>query len=600
MFAVASHHPLDGRHVSWPVRERAGDTIVAARRFFAAGSPQATEAVRIVDEYVAVCSGRPVEPQTPGSENAAPAKAAIRSILQVLQEKGASALGRYSGPFSVIAWNERAAELVAVRDALGIAPLFYAEHGSEICLSDDLDMFGRTSDYDTEFIAEFIARRGVCVNRSIWRSVRPVPAGHALRWDWRGLRVERCWTPTVTYAAERRNVNGAREGFRRLIEEAVLANVEPHGATWAHLSGGLDSSSVVSVAGRAHREGRTHSALGGTLTLVDSLGNGDEREFSNAVLESCGLPNLQILDEWPWRSDGEPPPVTDRPARDYPFYARDRRIGRALRERGATSLLSGIGPDHYLATTTAHIPDLFWSMDFKLAARELYRWSYSAREPLLRTAFREVLRPLCLPSVVAATSDTHRTVRRCLTKRFYRRETVDALMRHRRAGPRGEWFPQHILSALSKLAGWVPGWCHMPGIDVRHPLLHLPLVEWCLSLPYHLRTDVYYSKPILRAALEGTLPEKVRRRTTKGSVLEPRICWSFMRERKFLERLLSEPVLGDLQCIEPREVLNALDACGRAGGSDGSYLYCILSLETWLSTKSGRWSRVKSVVGKGE
>jgi hypothetical protein len=147
---------------------------------------------------------------------------------------------------------------------------------------------------------------------------------------------------------------------------------------------------------------------------------------------------------------------------------------------------------------------------------------------------------------------------------------------------------RRMLSRLSQLPNWLPALSDPRRIDVRHPFLSLPLIEFTLRLPYHLRTDAYKSKPILRAAVAGILPEIVRRRITKGGLMEPRICWAFRRERVFLERLLSGSTLADLGCIEPKKVIEALDRSAAGVGRETKFLYAMLSLETWFSVRSGR------------
>ena len=123
---------------------------------------------------------------------------------------------------------------------------------------------------------------------------------------------------------------------------------------------------------------------------------------------------------------------------------------------------------------------------------------------------------------------------------------------------------------------------------MKHPLLHQPLLKFVLNLPYHLRTDAYHTKPLLRVAMRGVLPEEVRLRATKGSMLTPRLCWSFAKERPLLTQLLKAPVLGDLGCIEPKHLLAAVDAAADGRRQDVGLLYAALSLETWMSMRSGR------------
>jgi asparagine synthase (glutamine-hydrolysing) len=126
---------------------------------------------------------------------------------------------------------------------------------------------------------------------------------------------------------------------------------------------------------------------------------------------------------------------------------------------------------------------------------------------------------------------------------------------------------------------------------MRHPLMDQRLVRFVLGLPASMRTDTYRTKPLLRAAMRGILPESVRLRTTKGSILTAHLCGSFARERRRLAQLLTSPVLGDVGVIEPRELLDAVDRAATGRRQDVGLIYAALALETWLSVRSGRWGR---------
>ena len=62
------------------------------------------------------------------------------------------------------------------------------------------------------------------------------------------------------------------------------------------------------------------------------------------------------------------------------------------------------------------------------------------------------------------------------------------------------------------------------GIEARHPFTDVRLVEFCLGLPWQLKTQRGWTKMVLRRALEPSLPAKVIWRTDKDSLM-----WEFNR-----------------------------------------------------------------------
>ncbi len=532
-------------------------------------------------------SVRTVRPQSKRSADVTPLEAA----RQMFQERGLSALRDFKGQFAIVFWNRVKRDLFAVRDPLGLAPLYYAEHSGALLLADNLDAFEEHTQFDPDYIAQFIAAQSTPnTTRTIRQGVRALPPGTWLNWKDGRITTDRYWS-IMNLSPSKMSRQEASTEFFSLLQRALKAQIDPGGRTWSHLSGGLDSSSVVSAAASMEETGTGETRLGGTVTIRDSLGNADEAEFVNEVVQRYGVRNVTVSDPWPWQSDEEGLPLTDRPSRDYPFYARDREMARAVTAAGGTSVLSGIGPDIYLPNTAAHCPDLLWTGHLVAAARELHGWTVARRGSYWRVAINDGLLPLMSRTSSAAIKRRRSHISGWFTTRFRQQRNVDGLLaaHGRYAGPRGHYYTHHVAAGLSALAERLSNWLYSPGVEIRHPLFDLPLVEFCLRLPYGLRTDVYWSKPVLRAAMKGILPERVRTRASAG-IFAPRIFWAFRHERQLLQRLLLNPVLGDLGCIEPRQVRQALDSFDVYGNGQATPLYVLLSLETWLSAKSGRWT----------
>jgi hypothetical protein len=89
--------------------------------------------------------------------------------------------------------------------------------------------------------------------------------------------------------------------------------------------------------------------------------------------------------------------------------------------------------------------------------------------------------------------------------------------------------------------------------------------------------------------MRGILPERIRTRHTKGAI-DGRLEWSLARERHRIGELLDRSVLAELGCVDVMKVRRALEA---ARGGDSAALGAVvplLSLESWLQVRTGRWS----------
>jgi asparagine synthase (glutamine-hydrolysing) len=117
-------------------------------------------------------------------------------------------------------------------------------------------------------------------------------------------------------------------------------------------------------------------------------------------------------------------------------------------------------------------------------------------------------------------------------------------------------------------------------------------VELSLQMPARSRIRPCVRKWVLREAMRGLLPEEVRTRSTKATI-EARVLWSLQRERRRIDEMLAEPLLGRLGCIRTDEMRRAVDAARRGRKTHVVYLMSALALETWLSVTAGRWTMTK-------
>lgn len=514
----------------------------------------------------------------------------LELIRAQVASRGSQSVTSLAGVYAIVMWNRLTAELVATRDALGLLPLFYTVHEQEIFLSDSIDQLSTFDDVDKRFVAAFLATGFPAPDSTIRPRVQRLKAGTLLRWANGCCATDTYWSVTQFRPRKTSDLQDDAAEFRALVERAVSQYVGNGRDTWADLSGGLDSSTVASMAGLLGEQ-NPQCALGGTVTYTGSIGDENEERFSDAVVSRYGFRNLKVVDEWPWRADDEPPPVTEEPARDFPFFARDRRVARVLSEHGARTLLSGVGPDAYLPRTTLHIPDLVWTGQLRQGLGELWRCTL-ARHTKLWYAPRDLVRPLFPVALQRWMSRQHITRPPWLRPDFVRRYGVDdaLVIRTLNTAAPGLICQAALAHQFAEISAALHNWRLLSPLEIRHPLLYRPLVDFCLRLPHRHRTHLDQFKPVLRVAMKGVVPDRVLNRRTKGSSLLPRYAWAFRKERQLLDRLLKSSILADIGCIEPSGLSDAID---RAAAGQTAFLRwtCFaLSLETWLAVKSGRFN----------
>lgn len=178
-------------------------------------------------------------------------------ILRLLATLDLAAVTRLDGMFAFALWQARQRRILLVRDRLGIKPLFYAlprpgllVFGSEIKAVLAHPAVERALEEDT--LRQVLRFRASYGPRTLYRGVRQLEPGHALRFDEGGARIERHFDLETAVAAARRASEGRSEDELRarcgtLFEEAVRKRLVADVPLGAFLSGGLDSSLVVAT-----------------------------------------------------------------------------------------------------------------------------------------------------------------------------------------------------------------------------------------------------------------------------------------------------------------------------------------------------------------
>jgi asparagine synthase (glutamine-hydrolysing) len=520
------------------------------------------------DELVRIAG---VDAQAVGSD--------LELVLAAIDRAGEACIPRILGDFAFVMWDAHAHKLLAVRDAIGVRPLFHTDAADLVLFSSDIGPLQREHAIDAEFAAGFLNGAGGAAERTVWSGIGSVTPGAIVRQRGTVRSLCRYWCADDFTPSQDADVPADGTRFRALLEEAVRTRVQGADPVWAQLSGGLDSSAVVAIAATTAAD-----RLGGTITLVDSLGDGDERAYSGAVVDRYGLRNEQVRDYWAWQDDGEPPPLTHQPTPLYPFFARERKVGDVVRSHGARVMLTGVGADHYLAGTLDYITDMASAGRVGAALTELTTWSVATRQSFWRLGRRYLVEPF-LPRLLQSPPEPPPL-------------WIGPSLAHSRARPAtppraGSRFARSISAGIAALPAWLHDAAFGADIELRHPFLHRPLVEWSMRLPPQQRVRPHARKWVLREALRDLLPENVRTRTTKGGI-DGRILWSLQHERQRIDALLRDPILAQLGWIDASRLRHAVEQARCGIPVHNVQLFSALSLETWLAVRAGRWEPMQT------
>jgi asparagine synthetase B (glutamine-hydrolysing) len=568
------------------------------------GAPQGLSAAS--EDYTVFFDGVLYECEGLRRELDVPARSQSELVLAAYERWGEEAPEHLNGTFTIVAWNTAERALHAVRDPLGIQPLFRSDCGNTAIFSNSLEALVADERVPATVspiaLAARIARRMPFQEETFYAAVKRVPQGHGWRRDSNGTQLRRYWDPR----GEEPDSDAdpvVPEELDAVLEQAVTRRLSG-GPMGIYLSGGADSVAVAAYGAELERRhGRTPLALSLVIPGEETV----DGEKQRAVAESLGLEQvllplepqiggepildaaLELAGEWP------APPLN-------PWLPGFLRLNREAVERGHSTILTGNGGDEWL-TSPYVAADLIRALRLRRFASYAgaFRHSYglSSRAVARALLWRFGLRPL-LVDVAKLPLERHaspllrlRLARllprwlapdRALRGELFDRPTTNATPSGTFASRATSKLYDHPLQDADMEEIYEAA--RRSGVRLVHPFCDLDL----LALRYRARSEDLNldgrPKGIVREAVERRYPGKdltVEARTIGGNVFVDGVG----REGPRLLRTLGGIIaLADLGVVEPSVFEQETAApARRADPHDAARIWDALVLEAWLRTR---------------
>jgi asparagine synthase (glutamine-hydrolysing) len=242
-----AHRGPDGRGVAVAPDGLAtlGHVRLAVRALDDGAQPIANE----TGEIVVAVNGELYDRDARASLEARGHRFATRSdselVVHLYEERGVECVRALRGEFAFVLYDSKRARLVAARDRFGVKPLVYAERGGELLVASEIKALlamGVPAEWDHVSFLHAIAHQYLPPARTLFRGISSLPPGHLLVAERGVVRIERYWDlppPSSSDAA-----------ILPELEDAVRVRLDADVPIAFHLSGGLDSSSVLALARR--------------------------------------------------------------------------------------------------------------------------------------------------------------------------------------------------------------------------------------------------------------------------------------------------------------------------------------------------------------
>jgi asparagine synthase (glutamine-hydrolysing) len=121
-------------------------------------------------------------------------------------------------------------------------------------------------------------------------------------------------------------------------------------------------------------------------------------------------------------------------------------------------------------------------------------------------------------------------------------------------------------------------------LEARLPFLDYRLVEFSLGLQAHLKMDGGVTKVILREAMKGTLPERIRNRMDKIGFVTPEAHWFKTTLRDHIREIFNSKSFSERGIFNIANVHKAFQDHCNGKVDNHSMIWRCVNLEFWLRT----------------
>jgi asparagine synthase (glutamine-hydrolysing) len=529
-------------------------------------------------------------------------------VMRAHEQWGADSLSRLRGMFAYALWDEAEQELLCARDRFGIKPFYYAQVGDVLYFASEakaLLPFLPGIRTDLEGLKDYLAFQFCLAGKTLFEGISELLPGHRLRVR-NGVAVpERYWE--VYYDLDfDHTAKYFEERTEELLEESVRLHLRSDVPVAAYLSGGLDSSSVASLASRSTQ---AMKAFTGRFPEDERY---DESGYARALADERGL-DLKVVDidagdflanierviyhlDHPVAGPGSFPQymVSQAAARDSKVIlggqGGDEIFGGYTRyliayfEQCIKAAIDGTTRSgNFVVTYESIIPNLVALRNYKPLLKEF--WSDGLFEDLDARYFRLINRAPHLGAEVdfdaLGTYSPFATFQEIFNGDNVGHESYFDKMTH--------FDFKTLLPALLQVEDRV-SMAH--GLESRVPLLDHELVELAATMPADVKFKDGTMKHVFKQATRSLVPDVIADRKDKMGFPVPLHEWFGGPAREFITDAFSSQAALEREHFDNRRVLAGLEKENRFGRQT----WGLLSLELWQRLFHDREHEFKSLL----
>jgi len=532
-------------------------------------------------------------------------------ILHAFEKWGVDCLDHFKGMYGFGLWDESEHALFCARDRFGIKPFYYTVNDDCLYFASEakaLLPFVKSIETDLRGLREYLNFQ-LCLNgHTLFKGVYQLPPAHRLTVRKGEVRIDRYWEAVFQPDFDHSQAH-FEDKLRGLLEDSVRLHLRSDVPVGAYVSGGLDSSTVASLA-----KDRVNGELVGFTGKFAGYGEGfDESKYARSVAEWRDFPLHEIdisVDDFVSRFD-EVVYHMDYPVAgpgSFPQYmvselaSQHRKV--VLGGQGGDEIFGGytrylvayfeqcvkaaidgtMNDGNFIVTYESIIPNLTALKNYKPMLKQF--WSQGLFEPMDRRYYQLINRA---PQI-------NGEVRWEALGEYDPFETFQEIFNGLNVRKKASYFDSMTNFDFKTL---LPALLHVEdrvsmahGLEARVPLLDHELVEKACTAPSDIKFKDGSMKYLFKKVVAPYLPEDVLNRTDKMGFPTPLNDWINDGARDYVMDIMTSSKARARDFIDNQMVADAIH--GESTFSRKTWGF--LNLEMWQQRFHDREHEFKQLI----
>lgn len=449
-------------------------------------------------------------------------------IIHAYEQWGEECLKKFNGMWAFALFDFNKEMIFCSRDRFGVKPFYYYLDDSKFVFASEIKAILEDKsikrEVNDDIAYDYIRRaRQDHTNKTFFKGIYQIEPSSYMTISKGEAKVARYYN--IGDFSSNENLENSKDTFLSLLEDSIKLRLRSDVPFGSALSGGLDSSSIVSLVDSILKK-QNSKEKSHTFSSVFDNKKYDEQEYIDAVNEEKGCIPHKIS---PKAEDlihdiKKLVYLQDEPFGSLSIYAQ-WSVMKLVSQTDVKVLLDGQGADEILAgysdSYDDYMCDLIKQFNFSKIVKEL-----KARKKYIGVPIHKSLGRIAYASIPENIKAIYRG-KNFKVKKMYKSKLKNGLY--------------YMLCKYN-----LPSYLHYEdrnsmsfSIESRVPFLDYRLVEFAFSLPNKYKINEGTTKYIMREALEGILPEKVRDRKDKMGFVTPQVVWQENELKQFMEDVIN-------------------------------------------------------------